>query len=84
MNNENDDEWLECGSIYFQDIEFEIRLPFSSKNLYLMVERKKFLMLHDEYTKRFIIKPINELDGQKKKKKKLMEWKKKSMIFFFF
>lgn len=54
MSSEYDNEWLECGSAHFQDMEFEIRLPFSSNNLYLMNERKKFLKMHDEYTKRFV------------------------------
>ncbi|KAM3727455.1 Bridge-like lipid transfer protein family member [Dirofilaria immitis] len=59
-NKTNDNEWLECGSAHFQDIEFEIRLPFSSKNLYLINERKKFLMMHDEYTKRLYFLWLDE------------------------
>lgn len=63
MNSECDNEWLECGSAHFQDIEFEIRLAFPSKNLYLMNERKKFLKMHDEYTKRFVTNMIIEIIG---------------------
>uniref|UniRef100_A0A0R3RZ28 FSA_C domain-containing protein n=1 Tax=Elaeophora elaphi TaxID=1147741 RepID=A0A0R3RZ28_9BILA len=59
-NNGSDNEWLECGSAHFQDIEFEIRLPFPSKNLYLIDERKKFLKMHDEYTKRLYFLWLNE------------------------
>ncbi|VIO89935.1 Uncharacterized protein BM_BM1560 [Brugia malayi] len=60
LYNDNDNKWLECGSIHFQDIEFEIRLPFASKNLYLINERKKFLKMHDEYTKRLYFLWLNE------------------------
>ncbi|VDN08473.1 unnamed protein product [Thelazia callipaeda] len=55
-----EDEWLECGSAHLENIELEVRLPYRSKYLYLIDERRNFLKKHDEYTKRLFFLWLNE------------------------